>query len=1082
MAERCVRTAPSDRGVEKALVALKKGAHLLKCGRRGKPKFCPFRLSSDEKLLIWYSGEKEKHLKLSAVSKTVFGQKTINFLRQPQPGKESQSFSLIYLNGQQSLDLICKDKEQAETWFLGLTALVSCFHHPRPLMSLRNARDAQSCINSPMGYSRRKNNLGLLQDPPKLSKVRSLYGSPPRSILERYISDRVLDSPDIFHSSRQKSLSDMQLIVEKMVPQSPLLVSTNFKDHRDFSIVRKQRMSSSRIQVIDSESNAAEDTDVLKDVFMWGEGVGGILGGGLNGFETNDSNCDSVLPKLMESTRMLDVMNISCGQKHAALVTRQGEVFCWGEENGGRLGHKINMGVPSPKVVESLSNVNVNSIACGARHTCALTNSGEVYVWGDIGHGIGLSGEGCSRSRWLPQRMAGLLDGIHVSKVSCGEWHTAIVSSSGQLFTYGDGTFGVLGHGNLQSFLEPKEVESLKGLRVKAVACGPWHTAAIVEVMASHYKSNALGGKLFTWGDGDKGKLGHGDMERKLLPTCVASLVDCDFLQVSCGRTLTVALTVTGIVFTMGSAMNGQLGNPQVEDRSIATVGGLLKAEFVKEISAGSFHVAALTTKGKVYTWGKGANGRLGLGDVNDRNSPALVEALEDRYVRSIACGSSFTAAICSHKSMSSKDQSICSGCKMDFGFTRKKHNCYNCGFAFCHACSSKKAMNASLAPNKSKSCRVCDPCFVQLTKVPYLKSRTELASPRLPFLSRKGLSESKVIRQETLFSGPNRSKTKSNEEEAMRTQGSNKHDQGPVALFISSTERWGQVPCPPQFNEHNGIIPFSDKEISDISHVHAWGSPLSVESFPPNATSLKQDLNVLDKMLTEEIKRLNAEATVLEQQCQYRSQKLQHYKRRIEETWLLSKDEAAKCKAAKDVIKVLTHQMNVLSEKASTAQPTNNIRSEPDENIHPTELSETGNSKTILVGSHLSHDARIMEGRQMEGSVRPSSNGLTGAGSVVKSQHETRSTDGTLVTKADRRTNEINGSKEEWVEQDEIGVYITFIALPSGQRGLKRVRFSRKHFSEKQAERWWKENETRIYTKYNVEQILTSGRNRTVR
>lgn len=40
----------------------------------------------------------------------------------------------------------------------------------------------------------------------------------------------------------------------------------------------------------------------------------------------------------------------------------------------------------------------------------------------------------------------------------------------------------------------------------------------------------------------------------------------------------------------------------------------------------------------------------------------------------------------------------------------------------------------------------------------------------------------------------------------------------------------------------------------------------------------------------------------------------------------------------------------------------------------------------------------------------------------------------------------------------------------------------SRKHFSEKQAERWWKENETRIYTKYNVEQILTSGRNRTVR
>ncbi|KAJ0974517.1 hypothetical protein J5N97_016482 [Dioscorea zingiberensis] len=409
MAERCVRTAPSDRGVEK-----------------------------------------------------------VNFLRQPQAGKESQSFSLIYLNGEQSLDLICKDKEQAETWFLGLTALVSCSHHPKPLGSLRN--------------------------------VRSLSEEPYRSILDRYISDSVLDSPDIFHSSRQKSLSDMQLIVEKMVPQSPLMVSNNFKDTGDFSLVRKQRMSSSRIQVIDNETPAMDNTDVLKDVFMWGEGIGGILGGGLNGFETNDSNCDCLLPKLMESTRMLDVMDISCGQQHAALVTKQGEVFCWGEENGGRLGHKINMGVPSPKVVESLNSVTVNSIVCGVQHTCALTNSGELYVWGDIGHGIGISSDGSSRSWWFPQKIAGPLDGIHVSKVSCGEWHTAIVSSSGQLFTYGDGTFGVLGHGNLQSFLEPKEVESLKGLRVKAVACGSWHTAAIVEVMAGHYKTNTLGGKLLTWG------------------------------------------------------------------------------------------------------------------------------------------------------------------------------------------------------------------------------------------------------------------------------------------------------------------------------------------------------------------------------------------------------------------------------------------------------------------------------------------------------------------------------------------------------------------------------------------------------
>ena len=109
------------------------------------------------------------------------------------------------------------------------------------------------------------------------------------------------------------------------------------------------------------------------------------------------------------------------------------------------------------------------------------------------------------------------------------------------------------------------------------MACDPWHMAAVVEIMTGRSKSNTPGGKLFTWGDGDKGWLGHSDGERKLLPTCVVSLVNYDFIQVSCGRTLTVTLTVTGIVFTMGSMVYRQLGNPQAKDTSIATVEGCLK-------------------------------------------------------------------------------------------------------------------------------------------------------------------------------------------------------------------------------------------------------------------------------------------------------------------------------------------------------------------------------------------------------------------------------------------------------------------------------------------------------------------------
>ncbi|WKA08400.1 hypothetical protein VitviT2T_026126 [Vitis vinifera] len=115
--------------------------------------------------------------------------------------------------------------------------------------------------------------------------------------------------------------------------------------------------------------------------------------------------------------------------------------------------------------------------------------------------------------------------------------------------------------------------------------------------------------------------------------------------------------------------------------------------------------------------WGKGANGQLGHGDNNNRNIPTLVEALKDKQVKSVACGSNFTAAICLHKWFCSADRSICSGCHNQFNFRRKRHNCYNCGLAFCKACSSRKSLKASLAPNMNKPYRVCDDCFTKLKK-----------------------------------------------------------------------------------------------------------------------------------------------------------------------------------------------------------------------------------------------------------------------------------------------------------------------------------------------------------------------------
>ncbi|KAJ6707342.1 REGULATOR OF CHROMOSOME CONDENSATION [Salix viminalis] len=271
----------------------------------------------------------------------------------------------------------------------------------------------------------------------------------------------------------EASLPQLQTVEDFLIPYTRNAEPQNIKKNgSDNAFAEFQKNMHCRIIGSNQGSQQTEKNEVLKDVLIWGEGVGGGNIGCVGhqfGFHST-LQVDALLPKLLESTMM------------------------------GELGHKVDMNVSSPTIVESLDGFLVKSVACGEYQTCALTDSGELYVWGENKYSANLVCEERSGSHWLPRQISGPLAGVSISNVACGDWHTAAVSSSGQLFTYGDGTFGVLGHGNLQSVSHPKEVESLKGLRVKSVACGSWHTAAIVDVIFDRFKFNGVGGKVIYMG------------------------------------------------------------------------------------------------------------------------------------------------------------------------------------------------------------------------------------------------------------------------------------------------------------------------------------------------------------------------------------------------------------------------------------------------------------------------------------------------------------------------------------------------------------------------------------------------------
>ncbi|KAG8660282.1 PH, RCC1 and FYVE domains-containing protein 1 isoform X1 [Manihot esculenta] len=1088
MASDLSRTGPVERDIEQAITALKKGAYLLKYGRRGKPKVCPFRLSNDESVLIWFSGKEEKHLRLSHVSRIISGQRTPIFQRYPRPEKEYQSFSLIY--NDRSLDLICKDKDEAEVWFSGLKSLISRSHH-RKWRTESRSDGVPSEANSPRTYTRRSSPLNSpfgsndsLQKDRDHLRLHSPYESPPKNGLDKALSEVTLYAvpPKGFFPSDSASGSVHSLSSGG---------SDSVHGHMKAMAMDAFRVSLSSAVSSSSQGSGHDDGDALGDVFIWGEGTGdGVLGGGNHRVGSGFAGkMDSLLPKALESTVVLDVQNIACGGRHAALVTRQGEIFSWGEESGGRLGHGVDSDVLHPKLIDALSNINIELVACGEYHTCAVTLSGDLYTWGDGTYNFGLLGHGNEVSHWVPKRVNGPLEGIHVSSISCGPWHTAVVTSAGQLFTFGDGTFGVLGHGDRKSVSLPKEVESLKGLRTLQAACGVWHTAAVVEVMVGNSSSsNSSSGKLFTWGDGDKGRLGHGDKEAKLVPTCVAALVEPNFCQVACGHSLTVALTTSGHVYTMGSPVYGQLGNPHADGKLPNRVEGKLSKSFVQEIACGAYHVAVLTSKTEVYTWGKGANGRLGHGDTDDRNIPSLVEALRDKQVKNIACGTNFTAAICLHKWVSGVDQSMCSGCHLPFNFKRKRHNCYNCGLVFCHSCSIKKSLKASMAPNPNKPYRVCDNCFNKLKKT------IETDASSQSSVSRRGGvnhgSNGFIDKDEKLDSTSGAQLARFSSMESLK-QAESRSKRNKKLEFNSSRvspvpnggSNWGALNISKSFNPVFGSSKkFFSASVPGSRIVSRATSPISRRPSPPRSTTptptlggltspklVVDDARRTNESLSQEVIKLRAQVENLTRKAQLQEVELERTTKQLKEAIAIAGEETAKCKAAKEVIKSLTAQLKDMAERLPVGAA-RNMKSPSFTSLASTPSNDIPNVSLDCLNGQIASEGPETNRLNSQLSNGSGVIGIRNSGYSKQGHFDANGRNGS-------RTKEGASQHEaEWVEQDEPGVYITLTSLPGGVKDLKRVRFSRKRFSEKQAEQWWAENRARVYEQYNVRMVDKSS------
>ncbi|KAL3804643.1 hypothetical protein HJC23_008458 [Cyclotella cryptica] len=338
------------------------------------------------------------------------------------------------------------------------------------------------------------------------------------------------------------------------------------------------------------------------EVYTWGRGDDGRLGHGDNGWK--------YVPRLTHSLTGQIITRVTCGSYHTAAVSSNGDLFTWGGGMYGKLGHGNESGHSTPRRVDALAGMNIVDIACGSRHTAVVTNRGCLYTWGDKENGV--AGHGDTEGHQYTPKLLERLSGKKVVQLSACGFHTGCLTDQMEVYTWGEGKFGRLGHGAERNCHSPRLVESLLGKRPRQIACGGFHSAVITH-----------DGKMYTFGGGEHGQLGHGDKVRRKSP-CNSSIA-------------------MGFSFSHAYSISSHMS--QV-NKLRPTLVQALENIVLQQITCGWSHSVALTTNGEVYTWGNGDHGKLGHGNGKKVSTPQLVEKLIGQKVVSVASYNEHTAAL----------------------------------------------------------------------------------------------------------------------------------------------------------------------------------------------------------------------------------------------------------------------------------------------------------------------------------------------------------------------------------------------------------------------------------------------------
>jgi len=345
---------------------------------------------------------------------------------------------------------------------------------------------------------------------------------------------------------------------------------------------------------------------------------------------------------------------------------------CFGHQNAGLEETAVPVPVYTGDVLSNLDGAT--EVACGLNHMLVLVR-GQIYASGLGNRGRLGSGEeggkslGEAEDRWIqsPQRIS-FFSKKEVRRICCGSDHSLAICSAGESFevySWGLNTEGQCGVGHMKEEVRmPTKIFPFEGVaegketqRPTHIAAGGRHSLLVtspkVKVLSKKEELAKTRGKVdkdlecglcYAWGCGQQGRLGLGDASTSKDRPCVIEELATSKTSprlVAAGEAHSGMVDVAGKVWMWGTGSYGRLGlGENIDTPTPHMVEGMLLDMKVGQIALGGFHTVALsaTESPKVFAWGRGeALGLLQEGDSSLVTQPRLVDtsATTDREARS---------------------------------------------------------------------------------------------------------------------------------------------------------------------------------------------------------------------------------------------------------------------------------------------------------------------------------------------------------------------------------------------------------------------------------------------------------------